>query len=674
MLHSRLLLAFACFSVSLLCFVPRTSAEPPEGPSGKVKIDRNGQRTFVPLPMAKELTNAWPQEWEQAFQRRAAHIIDAQTALPAKGTTYFESEKRLYGFLMAHIMGGDIEHGLKGLQGEDAQAKDWHRHTEGIDYFACFTLKHQMRKYFYFGDMLDDDYRKRMYRGAKLWTAVDPLRRPHHSYESATGWGPNAKNSWVDVRSTENLFLMRVTSVYLMAEETGNRKTTEQYKELILDYTKSLYRIGIGEWDSENYHGHSITPLCNLYDFAKDPQVKAAAKACLDWYMIAGAVKYSHGAFNGPGSRDYNHAQPFGGSAPNMLWVYFGDSPRDRAGWKQTEHWESDEVHAITSAYRPPPAVVHLARKDFDKPVEILASKPSYSATTGLQADSKPEFLETHYIGNHFQMGSLACGTPPGVSSINGFKILANQKEFGAQAIHVAPGSDPAFAGSPLYVDGKIKATNRVAQYGNTATWIAKDGDSPWIWVVPDTTKVSQQGDWTVFAIDNTWVAAHPVGCSNIKQDKKRTSELLDNRKNRFPDHSVYSCQGNQKNFCGLIIQVGEPQSHGSLSKFTQALGKTELDTSKLEQGIVQVRYADGKFHGFHWNDNANDLGNWQNGKRHDWQRHATLLYGSLEDGKTTSPVKANWGSGTIDVCAGGKHFRCHVDEEGNVEFVNENL
>ena len=137
-----------------------------------------------------------------------------------------------------------------------------------------------------------------------------------------------------------------------MAEETGNKETTAKYKQLVLDYAKTLYRIGIGEWDSENYHGHSIGPLLNLYDFAKDAEVKMAAKACLDWFIAAGAVKYYRGGFNGPGSRDYTHAQPFGGSAASMLWIYFGDSPRFN------EHWESDEVHMITSAYRPPVAVM----------------------------------------------------------------------------------------------------------------------------------------------------------------------------------------------------------------------------------------------------------------------------------------------------------------------------
>lgn len=241
-----------------------------------------------------------------------------------------------------------------------------------------------------------------MFSGARKWTAKDPMRRPHYAFAKKSGWGPDARNSWVDIRSTENLYLMRVTSVYLMAEETGNKETTAKYKKHIQDYTRTLYCIGIGEWDSENYHGHSITPLLNLYDFAKDADVQAAAKACLDFYCAAGAVKYWRGGFNGPTKRDYNHAQPFGGSAASGLWVWFGDHPTGK-----TDHWESDEVHQITSAYRPPLAVMNLARKKFKRPVDIFAAKPGYSATTKYKSESKPEYLETQYIANSYQMGSM---------------------------------------------------------------------------------------------------------------------------------------------------------------------------------------------------------------------------------------------------------------------------
>ena len=261
-------------------------------------ISIDGERvSYNAQQVPAELRNHWPKELEDEFQNRAHQVITAQARDTKAGVnTYFENEKRSYGFLMAHVLGGNSQIALKHLQARDHQHEEWHRETAGIDYYACFTLKHQMRKYFYFGDLLTPEYREQMFEGAKRWTQRDPMRREHYAHvEKKEGWGPDARNSWVDVRSTENLWLMRTTSVYLMAEETGNEGTRELYREHILNYAKTLFRIGIGEWDSENYHGHSIGPLLNLYDFAKDQAVKSAAKACLDFYAIAGAIKYWRG-------------------------------------------------------------------------------------------------------------------------------------------------------------------------------------------------------------------------------------------------------------------------------------------------------------------------------------------------------------------------------------------
>lgn len=608
--------------------------------------------TYNSRPIPDELRNVWPSELEIEFQRRAHQIIQAQTRdIKAGVNTYFENEKRTYGYLMAHVLGGKSEAALKFLQARDHQHQEWHRETAGIDYFACFTLKHQMRKYFYFGDLLAPAYRKQMFDGAKRWTSKDPMRRPHYAYEGQKeGWGPNAKNSWVDVRSTENLYLMRVTSVYLMAEETGNRETTKLYKSHLLNYAKTLYRIGIGEWDSENYHGHSIAPLLNLYDFAKDNEVQRAAKACLDFYAAAGAVKYWRGGFNGPTKRDYNHAQPFGGGAPNSLWVWFGDHPQGKS-----DHWESDEVHQITSAYRPPLAVVNLARKKFDRPVEIFAAKPSYSATTQHQFESQPEYLETQYIANSYQMGSLTSGTSVDGGDVNGFKILAWDEKVGSIALHAVPGSNPAYPGSPMYKRGVVTSPNRVAQQENLAIWLVKNGTSPWLWVIPDDVQVSVEGELTFLKCDRTWVAIRGLGTSVIAPNKQLTEQLTDAKKPRFPGHKVLSGKGQSSAFSGLAIEVGEEESHGSFAKFKRDVELAEVDVSELSKGVARYKAADGKWLGIHWNDDPLNLGVWRNGKRRDLKNDARSLY--------RSPIiNAKWGDGSLQIQAGGVTFQTGVD------------
>lgn len=620
----------------------------------------DGQPSYRPRPVDAKFLNPRDEREEREFQARARRIVAAQSQRKvAAGNTYFENEKRTYGYLMAQALGARGTAAVADLQLEDAQAKEWHRDTAGIDFYACFTLKHQTRKYFYFGDLLAPEYRRRMFDGAKAFTARDPLKRPHYAFrQSGDGWGPDQRNSWVDVRATENLFLMRATSVYLFAEETGNGETAAAYKKLILDYAKTLYRVGIGEWDSENYHGHSCAPLCNLYDFARDEEVKLAAKACLDWFFAAGAVKYYRSGFNGPTKRDYNHVQPFGGSAASMLWVHFGDAPRDN------EDWESDEVHLITSAYRPPPAAIALARKQFARPVEIFASKPHYTATTTFDAQSPPEHLETQYVGHTFQLGSLAAGTPPGATDVNGFKILVYDERHGARALQAVCGPDPAFVGSPQYQQGKVAAENRVGQYRNLAVWLVDAGKSPWRWVVPESVRVSRDSGVTFLECDRTWVAVRPLGASSLVENAVLTAQVAGGDKPRFAGHKVLSAEGNATKFCGLAIEVGERETHGDLGKFKRNVLAAEVDVARLAEGVVQYKAADGKWLGVRWHDDPRQLGVWRNGKRHDWQRHAARLYGSGDENQP-GPIEAKWGSGELTIRAGGSEFTSHVDENG---------
>jgi hypothetical protein len=638
-----------------------------------VTRDRDGQPIYHAKPINPRFLNPVDEKYERDFQARARRILEAQSKQKVSaGNTYFENEKRTYGYLMAQLLAGRQD-AIKDLQLEDAQAKEWHRDTQGIDFFAAFTLKHQTRKYFYFGDLLDPAYRRRMTEGAKAWTARDPFRRPHYAFtKPGEGWGPNVKNSWVDVRSTENLYLMRVTSIYLFAEATGNREVAEQYRGEIRRYTATLYRVGMGEWDSENYHGHSMAPLCNLYDFAQNDEVRSLAKACLDWIFAAGAVKYYRGAFNGPTKRDYNHAQPFGGSAANQLWVAFGDCPIDNS------HWESDEVHLITSAYRPPTAVVNLARKDFSKPVELFSSKPRYEATTSGDSKSPAEFLETQYFGDSFQMGSLASGTSEDGGDVNGFKIVTASPKHGAVALQGVPGPDPLFVGSPQYQRGKTAGPNRVAQYGPLAIWLVKSGRAPWRWLVPREAKVTREKNVTFLQFHQTWIALRPLGATTLTIDDEATRLVSEGDKPKLPEHVVLASQGDSTHFCGFAIEVGEPRTHKNFDQFRTAALAAEVDLDELDTGVARYKSTDGRWLGIHWNDDPRDLGVWRNGKRHDWQWHANQLYAvqpleSKAGAPVAAPIASERGSGLLRVSAGGASFKCQVAEDGKVDWQPRN-
>jgi hypothetical protein len=296
------------------------------------RTDDKGRLVAQPHPVRPEEANpVHSNEWLEDYRRRADLVLRTSLKQSFGFNTYFENEKYSLGQAMARTLAGDSGPGRAALSSRDVQADDWHKHTSGIDYYACFTIKHQMRKYFHFGPLLPPEYLEQMKAGAKTWTEVDPLRRPHHTFQgSKPGWGPDAKNSWVDVRTTDNLTLMRDTSVFLMAEETGSKKVAQTYKEKLLRFAAAMFRTGNGEWDSNNYLGHSIAPIFNTHDFSKDAEVRLASKAMIDWIAAAMAVKYYRGGANGPTKRDYNHVQPFGGSLAEMAWMFFG-APTDPA-------------------------------------------------------------------------------------------------------------------------------------------------------------------------------------------------------------------------------------------------------------------------------------------------------------------------------------------------------
>jgi hypothetical protein len=648
-----------------------TCAQSPWTLDNMIGTDSAGQPVYRSRPVDPVYQNAWSDALEAEFQARARAIIASQAQLDARGSTYFENEKRWYGTAMAHILGGRAEAGLRRLQEQDHQHDQWHRHTSGIDYYACFTLKHQMRKYFYFGDLLDAAYRQTMYEGAKRWTDEDPLRRPHYAFtQPGPGWGPDVKNSWVDVRSTDNLFLMRVASVYLMAEETGNAATAAKYKRQILDYVAALYHVGLGEWDSENYLGHSMAPVTSLYDFARDAEVKLAAKAILDFMHAIGAVKYHRGAFHGPTKRDYNHVQPFGGSAAVMLWVHFGDSPQ------QPQHWESDEVHLITSAYRPPPAVVMLARGHYAKPVELFASKPPYSATTSGNLAAKPEYLETQYLANTYKFGSLASGTSPGKSDVSGMKLTVDDDRRGGVSLQPAPTDDPAYPGSPQYQENVVTTENRIGQYENLAIWLARDGSAPWLWVIPQSVHVIRQEHATILKCDHTWVALLPIGTTPFAADPEKTQRIAEpeqeGRDPKFPEHQVISARGTGGEFCGFGVVIGEAASHGDFDAFCASIQASTLDVEQLDQGDATLSTPEGKRLRVRWADDPAQLLVVRDGVPHDWQQHGKFLYRPAATDSPSPPIFARWGAGQLVVHAGGHQFRCEVSRAGQVRFENK--
>lgn len=619
-----------------------------------------GQIRVNPVPVPDALVNPWPKQWEEDFWWRAAHAIDHYDTGGKQGgygTTWFESEKQAYPRAMFDFLAGNRENAIEYLQSEDASADDWHRHTLGIDYYACFTLKNQIRKYFFFGPYLEEEYRQRMYDAAKIWTERDPLGRPHPLFgrgKGGEGWGPDVKGSWVDVRGTDNLRAMRETAVYLMAEETGNEEVRRLYKDRLAAYVVMLYHIGMSEWDSENYLTHGMAAWLNLYDFAEDREVRALAKAALDWLATAGALKYRRGGMTGPCMRDYGGGNVvFGSGASHMLALYFGDTRID------DPHPHYDDVHAITSAYRPPQAVVELARKKLPKPVELINTKPIYAPWTHDDGFDRPRFWETLYFGKTYQLGSLVSeGGEPLNNMCRVMSLAADNSRRGVDylVLQTNPPGEHALK----------RRGDQIGQYRNLMLWLSRNGAAERFWLqLPKSAQIAQFGSVSFIALEETYVAFWPIELGDWQRwpGEERLAET-------YPEERflVAECRGDV--LSGFALEVGERGQFRDFEHFQEAVARNsrvELDRL-VTDGTVTLTGSGGSTLSVTYN-RENDLPVVvRDGSEYDWSA-CYDVYRAVNVPADRAPISEGWQEGTLRVRAGGHEFSCTVTPEGRVQF-----
>ncbi|MCU0532836.1 MAG: hypothetical protein MUD14_02935 [Hydrococcus sp. Prado102] len=595
------------------------------------------------LPEIKsEFRNDWTQELEEEFQQRAATIINYFANPKTYGNGYGENEKSAYPRAMFDFLAGNKERSLTFLQDNDPEAKK-HKHTEGIDYYYSFTLKGQVRKYFLFGQLLDPAYKKQMYRGAKNWTKQDPLGRLHpvYGYGDGTGrdWDISRRGGWVDSRNTDNLRAMRETSAYLLAEETGNEKTRQIYQQRIQRYVLALYNIGMGEWDSEAYHSHTFTPYLNLYDFAKDPEVKQLAKAALDWMSAAAAIKYYRGGWGGPVKRDYGSGNVvFGSSAASVFWLYFGDTPIPNPNPKL------DMLHVITSTYRPPQAIVALARKQFNKPVEVLATKPMYENWKPGNSD-RPGYWETQFFGHTYQMGSVANTFPDG--DVGPFKLMAYNSTRGVDYFvantdgnWVQPGKRPG---------------DRVGQFQNLLIWLRPTTQTPFFFQLPKTAKAEVENRVWFFQLEKTWLAIRPINLTPY------VGTTIDDRKYGpiYRDEQTLKATIGQDKYAGFALIVGEQESYGTYEEFKSAIAhKSKLDLDRLDRGQVQLQDPQGNTLQLTCEPDTLLPTLIRNGKQFDWLENLAL-YNSDSD---KAPISLGWKQGKLTIRTERSQFESYIN------------
>jgi len=634
-------------SLPLLLTFAGVAAEP----DPRVIADEHNRIRPVPVEVDGKLINPWPDGAVEALRDRTDYAIRAH-GNRISGNTYFENEKSYYPTAMLTFLHGDRDRAVRVFQEEDNN-RGWHSHTEGIDFFPSFTLKNQVRKYFFFGQYLDPAYRQRMFEGAKKWTAEDPYRRSHHAFEGGgPGWTPQVHNSWVDIRNTDNLRAMRETSIYLFAEETGNDAVAEQYLEKIERYVWALWHIGMGEWDSENYHFHTITAYLNLYDFARNERAKTLAKAALDMLFTRAAVKYFNGGWSGAIKRDYNKPYVFGGAA-GEAWLYFADAGDARP------HPHYDYAHTVTSAYRPPYVVVQLARNNIE-PTELLLTHPPYETwkvegTSGAgkdypaenypRADHEPAFHEILHMTRSYQVGTLPRGSH---GDVNGFKLLMRDSGNGAQFFTAASVDKAAKV-------NRGSGQDRIGHYRNLIINVTRNANAKWAFLLPAGAAIESSEGVTFLKTDSTWLAITPIHLELGQPDGQQV-------KNWKHTQSM-EAEGTGGPLSGFVLEIGDAESHESFEKFMRAvLDQSKLELKDAEQGVVTYAGSRGKTVTLDVSGGGlPEL--FRDGRLHDWSKHKAL-YQPADGGK--APISLGWKQGKLHIEAGGHTFDATFTDDGD--------
>jgi hypothetical protein len=649
----------------------------------------DGKRYPIPVETAAEYLNPWTPEEEARFMEKAAHLIPLMAGQRmAGGSTVNEREKELYPKAFFKILNGQIEEGVEMLQQpQQYDPKEHHAYTDGFDFWYGFTVKGQMRKYFHFGSALDDDYRKRMEGAFAKWTQTDPRETPHPHYKKYNpklqGWTPERfGNRQVDGRRTDNLYAMTTCATYLFAEAAGNEAVRQKSWERIRDYGVTMYMNGIGEWDSENYISHTMSAYINLYDFAEDPQVNLHAKGILDWISATMAVKYWRGGWAGAVKRDYGNIMVMEGNALKCGHLYFDDLGLPCDG-------DRDDSHHITSAYRPPLAVVALARRGFETR-ELSSSQPTYEnwkTQNGRSGRDFPEFIETFTIGHHYRLGTLPFGNG---GDINGFKMITENSERGVDYFIV--GHDlgkEVDKGKPATRSGKFVTSDagnsNVAQHRNLVIDLTDKGGADFYLLCAPGAIGPVENGVQFLKHEQTWIALTPINLEWKGRHEKgstvyaQAGEIL---------HGI----GKGDAPCGFALEIGEPETHGSFDDFVQAVsaksklegsgaswtytgsqgrsvglehrgGKPGMFITKPDQPWIldRIRSVDEVFAGYPVVSRDGAIVDWTS-------RFAQ--YQALSE--TPAPISLGFKQGELVVEAGGHRFVGSMSEDGTYRFSNE--
>lgn len=343
-----------------------------------------GLRTYAPVNPDPALANPWPAAWESGLQQRFAGMVAAHHGA-WRSNSWGENEKRAWAGLSWRLLAGDRS-ALAEYARPDQQPAEM-AHTGGIDLWHGYALKWHVVFQGAFRRHMEPDFLARFDAAVASWTEQDPLTRPHPLFGRGDGsedaYDPKSKGFWIDGRATDGFRSYRVAAIGTLAEAAGRGELARTYHTAAQDYARSCYHSGKGEWESSNYLGYNLSSAMLAFDYLRDPASRRASKLVLDWIAASAALKWFHGSLAGGSLRDFGNAyRPWSHGAAEQFSAYFDDPmrPEAPAGYRYGSY---DASILLLSQWRPPEAVVRLARGEYPTPIEVRSVKPAYGVWSG---------------------------------------------------------------------------------------------------------------------------------------------------------------------------------------------------------------------------------------------------------------------------------------------------
>jgi len=416
-------------------------------------------------------------------------------------------------------------------------------------------------------------------------------------------------------------------------------KKMQMMKDWIMYWSKRIYETGTGEFASTIYYVYDIVPWMSLYDYAKDPEVKAAAKSVVDYYASEVALVYSQGNIGGMDMRGSGSSdKSFRGGIAFLAWLWYGDTPTSDFETLKEMYFRDKTKEALhttygaMSSYRPPQLAVMLANNKFQIPAMYYNSKPGYLL-------ENPSYIKsTFYRDSQYQLGAGYIpygGWSAGCYATISWKLIARGNIYTTKSYQYISGQ-----GMVLKSDGQWRCPfDQLVHHKNVMIQMTKVPKNM-LELKQDVLKIilewrkAWDADFRVrFPEDSK---QNPVGAYNIS-DEKNYSYLYvkanKGKENYVKDNNILFleldsifvairslqmssptqsggtiCDGTIEfgKLTGLVLEVGNRPDFKNFSDFRQKIkSKTQLNLKFLEKDSLTYKNLHGELIQIKYNENG---------------------------------------------------------------------